>query len=73
MYPECRVTVGGRCSDGEDHRRYSQSMRCEVVWLPWEGHTHAIGVGSVRLLSVKYESIEAADSAHTYAGYLVQQ
>ena len=71
MYLECHATVGETCFDGEEHIRYNQGIRCEVVCRSWEGHTQGIGVGALKLMMAECEPSGEADSVHTYAGYLV--
>lgn len=73
MHPECRATVEEICSDEEVHRRYSQSMWYEVVFRPWEVHTHGIGVETLSGAMCELELTEEADSVHIYAEYLVQR
>ena len=63
MYLECHATVGETCFDGEEHRRYIQGIRCEVVC--------SIGVGALTGMILECEPFEEGDSVYTYAEYLV--
>ena len=48
-------------------------MWYEVVFRPWEVHTHGIGVETLSGAMCELELTEEADSVHIYAEYLVQR